>query len=207
MKKLIILAIISLFFSQIICSASASISVRPHEISINLDDLNVQRNTTKKITVENKNSYSFNATWYIEHPTSSKIRENKTFIHNLSFIDVEPKWMIIPANETGDFYIYTDIPKEEKYLNKNWEVWITFKKGIQKHESGFLNLEQAIRVYINTPSSLQDSNTDFQDQNEGLYSILTDDSINFQIGGGLAFLIIIIALSFTVIFYYKKKKK
>ena len=206
MKKIIIFVVISIFFLQNINLASASISISPHEVSIKLDDLSTQANTTKKITVENKNKFSFNATWYIEHPLTSKIRENKTFIPNLTFIDVEPKWMIIPVNETGDFYIYTDIPKKEKYLKKNWEVWITFKKGTKEHGEGFLNLEQAIRVYIETPSSFQDSNNDLKDQNEEFYGISRDDSIVFQIGG-LVFLLVVITISFTIIFYYKKKKK
>ena len=148
----IIFLLLSIIFSSI---SANSLSVEPMEISINMNDSFIQGNTTKKITVINSYDYEYNVTWYVENPNpSSEMRQNKTFMPNLSWIDVEPKWQILPAKTKGNFYIILNIPENETNIAKNWEAWITFKGGEQTHFGGIFNYEYAIRVYINTPTVL-----------------------------------------------------
>jgi hypothetical protein len=133
--------------------SAGDISVSPAEITISMENENfINGNTSKKITVTNSYNYTYNITWYIEHPSSSLMRSNKTCITNLSWVDVEPKWLEIPSKSSGIFYIYLDIPETQENFNKNWETWVTFKGGKQNFSGGVFNLEYAIRVYINTPS-------------------------------------------------------
>lgn len=150
MKKIqisILLFSLILLFPTI---SAGDMSVSPAEITISMENKNlINGNTSTKITVTNSYYYTYNVTWYIEHPTPSSIRSNKTYIPDLSWITVEPKWLEIPSKGKGIFYIYLDIPETKENLNKSWETWITFK-GV---EQDFINLEYAIRVYINTPSS------------------------------------------------------
>lgn len=98
MKKTLALPIslsLLLFFSTL---GNASITVQPLELSITMDKEFIHGNTSKKITITNNNDDSFNATWYIEHPDPiSKIRPNRTCMPSLSWVDVEPKWFVIPA--------------------------------------------------------------------------------------------------------------
>ncbi len=113
-KTLTIIALLLflLIFSTI---TSADISVQPIEISINMNNDFINGNTSKKITITNNNDYNFNVTWYKEHPNS--IRPNRTNISDLSWIDVEPKWIIIPPKEKGEFYIYLNIPNVDENLH------------------------------------------------------------------------------------------
>jgi len=160
MKKTLafIIPLLLLLVFSTVCRAS--ITAQPLELSITMDNEFIHGNTSKKITITNNNDDSFNATWYIEHPDPiSEIRPNRTCIPSLSWVDVEPKWFVIPAYSAGDFYIYLDIPENEELLDKHWETWVTFKAG---KLGGFFNLEQAIRVYIDTPGEAAINNN--QDQ-------------------------------------------
>lgn len=133
-----------------------SISVEPIEISITMDDSFIEGNTTKKITITNDFDYDYNVTWYVEHPNPiALMRPNKTYMPDLSWITVKPKWQIVPPKTSRNFYIYLNIPNNEDNLNKNWETWITFKGGEQEPGEGIFNFEYAIRTYIDTPINIK----------------------------------------------------
>ncbi len=137
-------------FSLLSSAACAGISVSPLELTIAMDDQFIVGNTGKTITVFNTDNQEFNVTWYIENPTpASYLRANKTFMPNLSWVDVEPQWIVLPPNGKGTFTIFTAIPERTELYHQHWEVWVTFKAGIQ----GMFAFEHAVRVYIDTPVS------------------------------------------------------
>ncbi len=206
MKKSIIIILFILQIFLLSSFASALISIEPIEVSIKIENNFNQGNSTKKITIQNKDNQNFNATWYIEHPTLSKIRQNRTRIPDLSWIDVEPKYKNIPPNEKADFYIYTNIPKKEEYIDKHWEVWVTFKGGIQNQNGGIFNLEHAIRIYIDTPKNLAENHTGFEEENKGLTGISTDNADDLHITN-IGLLIIAITVLIAIFLFYKKKKQ
>ena len=194
-KTLTIIALLlfPLIFSTI---TSADISVQPLEISINMDNDFINGNTSKKITITNNNDYNFNVTWYKEHPNPiSYLRPNRTYIPELSWIDVEPKWIIIPPKEKGEFYIYLNIPNVDENLGQHWETWVTFKKG--ERTGSFINKEYAIRVYIDTPEKTT---------NNGISSITVEDQIKIPLQD-VAIALIAIALITTLTAFFLKKKK
>jgi len=195
-KTLTIIALLlfPLIFSTI---TSADISVQPLEISINMDNDFINGNTSKKITITNNDDYNFNVTWYKEHPNS--IRPSRTNISDLSWIDVEPKWIIIPSKEKGEFYIYLNIPNVDENLGQHWETWVTFKKG--ERTGSFINKEYAIRVYIDTP----EKNTD-NDQDNGVLSISINDQIKIPLQDVAIVLIAIASITTLTAFFLKKKK-
>jgi hypothetical protein len=192
MKKTQIIAISLLLLILFATISVKSISVTPAEISISMESENfISGNTTKKIIVTNDNNFTFNVTWYKEHPNpTSTMRPNKTRITNLSWIDAEPKWLNIPAKSTGDFYIHLNIPEAEENYNQNWETWITFKGGKQVTSGGTFNFEYAIRVYIDTPVVLPAE---------------TDDEISIPLLEITILAIIIILLIGFVVIVKKKK--
>ena len=152
-------------------------------------------NTTKKIVVSNNNNFIYNATWYIEHPNPiSWLRPNKTFIPDLSWINVDPNLIRISPNEIGEFYIHLNIPETKENLNQHLETWITFKEGKSNESGGFINQEFAVRVYIDTPEYYEykaDTKNSFQQDFNILYFVFL--------------LVIIIILIITIIVFYKKK--
>ena len=147
MKKTIVL--ISLFYFLLFFSsiAQGSFGVAPRELSVTMTDEFIQGNYFKNITITNSNNYEINITWYLDHPSSDMIRPDKTTIPDLSWIDVKPKWELIPTQSSTKFYVYLNIPEEQENLKQKWESWIVFKQQDQQ----FINIENAVRFYINTP--------------------------------------------------------
>jgi len=145
--------LIIFIFSLLSSAACAGISVSPLELIIAMDDQFIVGNTGKTITVFNTDNQEFNVTWYIENPTpASYLRANKTFMPNLSWVDVEPQWIVLPPNGKGTFTLFSTIPDRTELYDQHWEVWVTFKSGQQ----GMFAFEHAVRVYIDTPSSATD---------------------------------------------------
>jgi hypothetical protein len=119
------------------------------------------------------------------------MRPNKINIPDLSWVDLEPKWLEIPAKSLGYFYVYLDIPETEENCNKSWETWITFKGGKQKTSVGIFNYEYSIRTYINTPLTLPPS---------------ADDEINIPILETAILSIVAIVLIAAITIFIKNKK-
>ena len=120
MKKSLIFFILFITIASLCIEIGrCGVSVSPMELSITMRDNLIQGNTSKKITININESDSYNVTWYIEHPTPIEwMRENKTKIPDLSWIDVDPKWNIIPGFDSSDFYIHLSIPDDNDSYGK-----------------------------------------------------------------------------------------
>lgn len=199
MKKTVSLMIIILFLLMLIPICKGEFIVQPREISIIMDNEFIHGNTSKKIIITNNNDYSTNFSWYLEHPNPiSWMRPNKTFIPSLSWIDLNPKWYIIPPDDSVSFYIYLYVPESKDHLKQHWETWVTFKK---EYQESIFNQEHAVRIYIDTPSKMTNNN---YSQNES--SRIRKEHIN------ISFLVIVISVVFVIILLvlggltFKKKK-
>lgn len=200
MKKTVVLITITLYLLILNPICKGNLIVQPREISIIMDNEFMHGSTSKKITITNNNDYSTNISWYLEHPNPiTWMRPNKTFIPSLSWIDLDPKHFIIPPNDSVSFYIYLDIPENKEHLKQHWETWITFK---EKYKESIFNHEHAVRMYIDTPSGVTNSNN--YSQNES--SIQRKDHTNtppLVIVISVVFAIILLALGGLI---FKKKK-
>jgi hypothetical protein len=197
MKKTIIL--ISLFFFLLFISsiAKSSFGIVPRELSVTMTDEFIQGNTLKSITITNSNNYEINITWYLDHPSSDMIRSNKTTIPDLSWIDVKPKWEAIPTQSNTKFYVYLNIPEEQENLKQKWESWIVFKQ----HDQQFINIENAVRFYIDTPTEMTiDNNQDSDAQSKAIDNQFKISVLDITVTA------IVIALFIISILYLKKKK-
>lgn len=201
MKRLSILIsilLLSLFFASF---CKANFTVQPAEISITMTNEFIYGNTFKKITVTNNNNYSINMTWYLENPNPiSWMRPNRTYMPNLSWVDLNPRWCIISPWKYANFYIYLFMPGSKDYLNQHWETWVTFKHG-KDSEVGMFNQEYAVRVYIDTPKNLVIDNN-----NHDLFSIKIGDQMEIPV----LYIIIAAAIATTITVFYvliHRKKK
>ncbi len=194
MKKTLVLSIILSLILFLPMVGKSTINFDPLELQITMENEFVQGNTSKNITITNNNDYVINATWYLEHPTpDSYLRPNRTFIPDLSWVDVEPKWMVIPPSGSAKFYIQLDIPENKEQLDQHWETWVTFQLDDNNAGGDIFQREYAIRVYIDTPLEAADNN-----------SFINSNSDNYT----LYYFIIAataIALSAIGILFYKKK--
>ena len=128
------------------------------------------------------------------------MRPNRTCILSLSWIDLEPRWLVIPPNNNGEFYIHLDIPENKKCLDQHWETWVTFKGG--KQDEGFINQECAVRVYIDTPKQATISDNHDQDS----LSIAIGDQIKVPLLDIALATIIVMTLLIIGTLVIKKKK-
>ena len=119
-KSFALLLIFSIFLIYpSVCKAN--FSVQPREISITMETDFIQGNTSKSVIITNNIDESINVSWYLDNPTQDLIRENKTLIPSLSWINIKPNWQIIPPKNKTLFYIYLDIPEEQENFNQHWE--------------------------------------------------------------------------------------
>jgi hypothetical protein len=187
MKKLTALILITLCGILIQQPISKSdFNVLPLELNITMTDKFINGNTSERIIVRNTGDSDINVSWYIDHPTQGSIRENRTLIPDLNWVELEPKHQILHPNNDTEFYIYLNIPENNNNLNQHWEVWITFKQN----QSYFFNFEHAIRYYIDTPTNL------------------INNSLNSENNNYMIVLIVVFVLSILVIvivFNYRKK--
>jgi len=155
MKKLAALIPITLLVILIQLPISkADFNVQPLELNITMTDKFINGNTSEKIIARNTGDSDINVSWYIDNPTQDSIRENRTLIPDLNWVELEPKQQILHPDIDTEFYIYLNIPENNNNLNQHWEVWITFKQ----EQSYFFNFEHAIRYYIDTPTNLVNNN-------------------------------------------------
>ncbi len=198
MKKkttLSLLLLLPIIFSTL---SNATIIIHPLELTIAMDNDFIHGNTSKKIMVKNNNDYTYNVTWYLEHPKPiSYLRPDRTFMPDLSWIDVEPKWLIIPPARNRAFYIHLDIPENEELLDQHWETWVTFQLNENETGGGIFEYEYAIRVYIDTPHNAAVNNYLDNNSNNDYYII-------YYI---LILATIIILLILGILLYHKKINK
>ena len=195
MKKTLVLSIILSILLSLSMTFKATVIFDPLELPITMKNDFIQGNTSKNITITNNNAYSVNATWYLEHPNpDSYLRPNRTFIPNLSWIDVEPKWIVLPPSGIAKFYIILDIPEKNETLNQHWETWVTFQLDDNNAGGEIFEREYAIRVYIDTPLDAAINN-----------SYISSNSNDYTIYYVIIAVIAIIS-SVLIILLYKNKK-
>jgi len=183
-KKLLPLLIVSIILIVLpVCNGS--FEVQPRELYLSMDKQFIKGNTSETIKVINAEETEINISWYLDNPSPDLIRQNRTTIPDLSWVDLEPKWQILPGNSNDEFFIHVNIPDEKSYLDQHWEIWITFKE----EESGFIKFEHAVRFYIDTPKNLNE---------------FENNALTFSV---LIFIFIIFIVLLFIILFYKKKKK
>jgi len=157
MKRIFIISLIALFllFSSSSIISKADVFVSPAEISIAIEDDFIDGNTSKKITVTNRHSHNISVKAWMMHPDITEwMRQNRTFIENLSWITIEPSQRVIPANSSAKFYIHLAIPNETKNqtYDKHWESWAAIKvDSASGNSSSSFKKGYLVRVYVDAP--------------------------------------------------------
>jgi hypothetical protein len=190
-KTLTLIIFILLTLVLLLPSSKADFDVNPRELYVTMTDKFINGNTSKSILVFNTGSYDINVTWYLDNPTEDKIRENRTIIPDLNWIDLDPTIHELNKGNSTSFYIILNIPENKIYLNQHWEVWVTFKP----EKSDFITFEHAVRLYIDTPTNLTNQNS----------SNSEIDYKNSIIFGVVVIAIIVVVIFFILRFLHKKK--
>lgn len=188
--------VIFLLFSILLILSSnckGNFSVNPRELAIKMEDYFISGNSSKKIIVTNQIEESINVSWYLDNPSQDLIRENKTLIPSLTWINIEPEWINIPPNSSTFFYIYLEIPQDKDNYNQHWELWPVFKQ----EETEFFNWEHAVRLYIDTPETIQNDGK----KDQKLFSIFSENILM------IFFIVIIFSVAIVSLLFVKIKNR
>jgi len=195
MKRMFVISLTVLFllFSLSSIISKADVFVSPAEISISIEDDFIDGNTSKKITVTNRYSHNISVKAWMIHPDITEwMRQNRTFIENLSWITIEPSQRVIPANSSAKFYIHLAIPNETKNqtYDKHWEIWAALKMGdASGSNTAIFGEGYLVRVYVDAPSMPEEPSSSL-------------DQIFYD-----TLLAIGVALILTVIFFFFRERK
>jgi len=184
-KKILLTILLTSMILIILPECKGSFDVQPRELFISMDKEFINGNTSEILKVINTGDSEINISWYLDNPSSDLIRQNRTIIPNLSWIDLEPKWETIQPYGSVEFFIHLNIPEDKNYLDQHWEIWITFKE----EETGFIKFEHAVRFYIDTPKNLIE---------------VKGNILTFSI---IVFVSLIFIVFLAIIYFYKKKKQ
>ena len=141
--------------------SSGGISVWPGKLTITMPEGYTDEEILYEIEVTNNNAYDINVTGEIENPSLHRLKENYTFIPDLSWVQITSDIVHIPAKESRFLEAIINIPDSQKPLhyNERWEVWVVVSELIDQSPDAenFIQTELVVKFFINTPSSKEKS--------------------------------------------------
>ncbi len=138
--------------------ARESISAEPAKLTIEMGDKYPEETVNYNIRVTNTYSYDVEVLAKVINPLG--LTKNYIKIPDLSWIDVNPKIINVPAYSSAEFEIIIKVPDEEKpfHYNESWEVWVLVTPHVPSEvddESSVgttFRIKYAIKVLISTPN-------------------------------------------------------
>ncbi len=155
-KKRLWVSILLFFLLQMLTiQAQASLQIWPGKLTISMPEGYPTERISYNIEVTNPYAYSVNASARVENPDLQQLTTNYSFIPDLSWVTVEPETLYLPANTSGSFQVFLDVPKNERsrYHNSSWETWVVISSDKSAGDSGGLvfQVELAVKLFIHTP--------------------------------------------------------
>ncbi len=137
-------------FSPSVAQAQ-SFSISPAEVEIN--NLSPGEETEFSLTIRNKDNVSQTFMLFTYNPQESRRREGKSEFPDSSWISFSPQEMEVAAGSGAAIKVKVAIPPNQKWANKDWEVWL----GVKPETSDLLVVNYYIRLLISTSSSVESS--------------------------------------------------
>lgn len=196
MRKIKTLFIVSLFLFGFILIflppivSSGGISIWPGKLTITMHDEYPEEEIRYEIEVNNLNQYEINVTATAENPALHNLKDNYTFIPDLSWVSITPEILHIPSKESRFLEVNIFIPDEEKslYYDEHWHICAVVSENNDRSPPGstVILTELAVNFFIINPPSKS----------------------TMEIQNVYILLAIIISVIITIItFFYAKKKK
>ena len=136
---------------------SGGISIWPGKLTITMPESYPEEEISYEIEVNNLNSYDINVSAKAENPGLDNLKEDYSFIPDLSWVSITPEEIHISSHESQFFTVIITIPEDEKPLryDERWEVWmIVSEENDQSSSQGaFIVPQLASRFFINTPTA------------------------------------------------------
>lgn len=140
-----------------ISTVRANLSLIPGKLTITMPEGYPKEDIEyRKIYVENHYDYDINIVTQVTNPSYDDIKEGYTLIPDLSWVEVSPEVINIPANSNGYFTLKISVPENEQasHLDEKWEVRVlVYKKSASAPGTASINIKLASRIFIHTPPS------------------------------------------------------
>jgi len=137
--------------------ARAGVKVEPAKLVVNMSEGYPNSDIHYNIRVTNPYPYDIKVKGEAIHPYG--LSKNYKRIPDLSWVEIVPETLVVPANSSKEFEMFINVPGKEKQLhyNESWEVWvlITPKKSSKiEGDQGVgtvIHVRSAVKVLISTP--------------------------------------------------------
>jgi len=147
--------IFNLILATSVEGESGGITVFPSKVYIDMPEGYPAQEIQYSIKVYNtRHSSPLNVSVKIYNPHSQSMLEGYSFIPDLSWVEFAPEKICIPAKGSEKFFIYINIPDDEKPLHydENWEVWaITSEEKDPAYGGTGIATALVTRLLISTP--------------------------------------------------------
>jgi hypothetical protein len=160
LKKISALLIMFLFFSINMFafssfSVNGGISLWPGKLTIDISEYPESGVRYNKICITNPYDYDVIVTSEILNPPYDDIDAGYSNIPDLSWIEISPDDLTVPANSQSCYSLGIIIPEDKKSLhdNEKWEVWVRFFKKPGAQTGIVFNIKLATKIFIHTPES------------------------------------------------------
>lgn len=135
--------------------SSGGLSMWPGKLTITMSDDFPEEEIRYEIKVTNLNTYDLNVAGVAENPILHRLNEEYTIIPDLSWVQITPDVVHIPAKESRFLEVAINVPDEEKSLHydNRWEVWIVISEVNEQSTENmpFIQTELAAKFFIITP--------------------------------------------------------
>ncbi|MGF3585433.1 MAG: hypothetical protein ACQXXD_06945 [Thermoplasmatota archaeon] len=161
-KRLSIILILITLLNTILLASSpnvkAGVIVSPAELHVEIKK--DYPPYTPKTNIKVTNPYDFDIQAHAKAIKPWDLRKNYVVIPDLSWIDIYPETLDIPAHSSNFFNISIKIPENEKphHYNESWEVWVWIvpnlpRNGIAGQVGIDFQVQYNVRILIKTPPS------------------------------------------------------
>ncbi len=127
-----------------------SFALSPPEVDI--DDLSPGEVTEFNFTIYNKDDISHVFILNTYNPEEAQLRQGRTELPESKWVNFPPQ-VEVQADSKLEVPVKIAIPPEQKWADKNWEIWL----GVKPEDNNLLLVNYYIRILVSTANGAKSS--------------------------------------------------
>jgi hypothetical protein len=135
-----------LLFAVPALALAQGFAVSPAEVTI--ENLAPGEKAEFRLTVHNKEEVARTFVFTVFQPAAEERREGREQFPSTHWINFSPSQLQVPPGSSAEVTVTVSIPREEKWADKDWEVWL----GVSSPSSHLLNVQLYVRLLVSTSS-------------------------------------------------------
>jgi len=127
-----------------------SFALSPPEVDI--DDLSLGETVEFNFTIYNKDDISHVFILNTYNPEEAQLRQGRTELPESKWVSFPPQ-VEVQADSKLEVPVKIAIPPEQKWADKNWEIWL----GVKPEDNNLLLVNYYIRILVSTSNRAKSS--------------------------------------------------